>query len=201
MNIFGQHKSPTEAISGDLLIADFQTAINNLSTAETAKFVAAQTENRTMEAILSAGAANAIYTTPDDLGDSAKEQLLHESLNAHLQKAQSEQIQAYANSQVMQLEAAAKEEYIGKKVRIIVKDPKFKPLESIWQDVQTGEVRNGEVTYKTIKGKLQDLSFERNVLVIEPDWISKMLYKDRKYFLAYVINPENLKPAIGVELL
>lgn len=201
MNIFGNHSSPAIKISGDLLVSSFQTAINNLSTAETAKYVAQQTESRTMQAILSSGASNAIYTTPNDLDEKAKEELLHESLNAHLQKAQSEQISAYANSQVIQLEAEAKKNYIGKKVRIVVKDQKFKPLESIWQDLRTGEVRNGEVNYKAIKGHIEDLSFERNVLVIQPDWISKLLYKDRKYFLAYVINPDTLKPAIGVELL
>ena len=201
MNIFGNHSSPAIKISGDLLVSSFQTAINNLSTAETAKYVAQQTESRTMQAILSSGASNAIYTTPNDLDEKAKEELLHESLNAHLQKAQSEQISAYANSQVIQLEAEAKKNYIGKKVRIVVKDQKFKPLEAMWQDLRTGEVRNGEVNYKAIKGHIEDLSFERNVLVIQPDWISKLLYKDRKYFLAYVINPDTLKPAIGVELL
>ena len=201
MHIFGRHSQPALKVSGDLLIADFQTAINNLSTAETAKFMAAQTEDRTMQAILTAGAGNSIYTTPSDLDEQAKEELLHESLNAHMQKAQSEQISAYANNQVVQLEMAAKKNYIGKKVRLTVKDAKFKPFESIWQDMQTGEVRNGDVTYKAIKGKIEDLSFERNFLLLEPDWVSRLLYKDRKYFVAYVINPETLKPAIGVELL
>lgn len=201
MGLFTRQHSGQAIASGDLLVSDFETAMNNLSTAETAKYVAEQTESRTMQTILSSGTGNNIYTTPGDLSDQAKEELLHESLNAHMQKAQSEQISAYANSQVADLERATRKNYVGKKVKITVIEPQFKPLESVWQDSASGKVTSGEVNYRSIKGMVEDLSLTKNMLVVRPDWKSRLLFKDRKFFLVYVINPENMQPAVKIDVI
>lgn len=189
------------SVSGPLLLADFKFAMNNLSTAATAKYVAERSEQDTLQTINAAAARNNVYVTPNDLSPEQQSELVRSSLNAHLQKAQSEQIVAFTDQQVAQMEAEDRSNYKGRKVRIRVTDPKFEPIESFWQDKHTGQVRQGRLKTKSIKGIIDDLSFTKNLLVLRPTLKSRLILPDRKYLVVYVINPETLVPAVEIELL
>lgn len=202
MGFFKRNKNSENkiAISGPLLIANFETAINNLATAETAKYVAEESEQETMRTINSTTAHNSVYVTPEDLSPEAQAEIVRSSVNAHLQKAQSEQINAFADQQVAEMEALTKQNYVGKKVKVSVLDKKFKPLESVWQDKNTGEVTQGTIKSSSISGVIDDINFEKNVIVLRPSFRDKLLVPDRKYIFVYVINPNTLTSTVELSI-
>lgn len=195
-------KLPAQLLSGPLLVSDFKSAMINLSTAETAKYVAEETEKTTMHTLQSVSTQNnPVYVTPGDIAPDIQDELVRSSLDAHLKKAQSQQISAYANNQLLEMEAKDKQGYMGKKIKITILDQKFKPVESYWQDSQTGEYRQGTIKFKSVKGIIDDLSFHKNVLVIKPSLQSRLILPQRKFFFVYVINPESLEPTVQLDLI
>jgi hypothetical protein len=182
-------------LSGQGLVADFLGAMTNLTTAQTAAFVAKQSETQTLATI---EAANPQYVTPRDLTPEAQDRLVRSSLNAHLQKVQAEQLDAMTEQQLQAAEAAAREQYLGKKLTITVLDPEFEPIESYWFDSKTGEERRGILKTKTIKGSIHDLSLRKNVLMIKPTLVARTILPERKFLFVYVINPNTLQPAVSV---
>jgi hypothetical protein len=198
----GKNRPAKPVISGDLLVSDFISAITNLSTAETAKYVARRTEQETMEALRSVGAnTNPVFLTPADIDPQAQAHIARSSLDAHLQKAQSEQISAFTNQQVSQMEASARQTYAGKKVRIAIVDKAFEPIESVWFDKRTGNYRRGVIKKGSIKGSIDEISFGQNRLVIKPSLGGRLLVPDRKFFFVYPVNPETLAPAVKISLI
>ena len=179
-------------------MADFVSAMTNLTTAETAKLAARQSEQATLQTIES---ANPQYVTPGDLSPEVQDQLVRSSLNAHLQKVQADQIISLTDQQLSQTEIDDKQKYIGKKARITVLDRKFQPLESYWFNDKTGQEREGVLKSKSINGIIHDLSFRKNVLLLKPTLKSRILLPDRKFIFVYVINPETLIPAVDISLI
>lgn len=198
MRFFHKNKKTAELISGPLLISQFETAINNIATAETAKYVAEKTEQETMDAINSSVAHNSVYVTPEDLSPEAQAQLLRSSVNAHLQKAQSLQINNFANQQVAEMQIQTNQLYKGKKVKAINIAGKSTPFESVWQDSRTGEVNQGQIKSKTVSGIIEEINFEKNALILTPSMKDKLLVPDRKFIIVYVLDPDSLKPAVDL---
>lgn len=197
-----KNRTPKPVISGDLLVSDFISAMTNLSTAETAKYVAKQTEQQAMDELRSVTAhTNPVFVTPSDIDPNAQAHIARSSLDAHLQKAQSEQIAAYAGQQVAQTEADAAQNYRGKKVRVTILDKGFEPVESVWQDKRTGQYRQGTLKRGSVKGIIEEVSLSRNRLVIRPTLGGRLLVPDRKYFFIYPVNPETLQPAVKLTLI
>ena len=193
---------PKTVISGDLLISDFISAMTNLSTAETAKYVAKQTEQSAMDELRSVSATtNPVFLTPADIDPQAQAHIARSSLDAHLQKAQSEQIAAFTDQQVDQMEAEAKHNYLGKKVQVTIVDAAFQPVETIWQDKRTGQYRRGTLKKGGLKGRVEEVSLKQNRLVIKPTFTGRLLVPDRKFFLVYPVNPKTIQPAVKLNLI
>ncbi|HUP26176.1 MAG TPA: hypothetical protein VM124_00840 [Candidatus Limnocylindrales bacterium] len=189
-------------LNGRLLIADFQSAIANLVTAETAKYAAEQSEQATMQTLETVSAQNnGVYVTPRDIPQVSQEALVKSSLDAHIKKVQAEQITSYTAVQISQLEAEDKQKYIGKKMQVIVLDKDIGAIQSYWHDNQTGQSSQGLVKANAIKGVLEDMSFDKNLLIIKPLLASRLLLSARKYFLVSVVNPQTLQPIIDIRLL
>jgi len=188
-------------ISGDLLVSDFISAMTNLTTAETAKYVASQTEQQTMDELRNVSAhTNPVFLTPADIDPQAQAHIARQSLDAHLQKAQSEQISTFTAQQVAQMEVEDRQNYKGKKVQITIIDKAFEPIESIWQDKRTGQYRRG-VMKKAMKGVIEEVDFRQNRLVIKPTFVGGLLVPDRKFFLVYPVNPETLQAAVKLTIV
>ena len=183
-------------------MADFESAINNIATAQTAKYVARQTEQQTMQTLNQVSAqSNAVYVTPQDIAPDVQTEIARASLDAHLKKAQAAQIDAFAEQQLAETEQADKKDYIGKKVKVTIIDKPFKPVESYWFNDRTGQYDQGNVSFGSVKGLIQDLSFRKNLIVIKPTLRSRIIMPKRKFLFIYVINPETLKPAVDLALV
>ncbi len=188
--------------SGSLLIADFQSAIANLITMETAKYAAEQAEQATIQTIETASSPNnGIYVTPYDIPLVSQEWLVQSSLDAHIKKVQAQQITTFTIAQIAQLEAEDKQKYMGKKVRIIVLNSEIGAVESYWVNNQTGQYSQGIIKARVVKGIIEDISFNKNLLIIKPLLASRLLLSARKYFLVAVINPETLEPVVSISLI
>lgn len=197
---FGWRKKRAR-VTGPALVADFTAALTNLATAETAKYAASQTEQQTIQTINQAAPQNSVYVTPQDMSPAMQATVARSSVDAHLKKVQAEQITAYTEQQLVQMEQAARDNYIGRKVKIKVLDRQFKPLEALWFSSKTGHSSQTAVKYKQIKGVVDDLSLRKNAVVLRPTITSKLFIPDRKFIIVYVINPANLQPAVEIELL
>ena len=199
--LFKSNKANLPALSGDLLVADFQTAFVNIATVGTAKFAAQQSEKNAVQTIATAGAANNIYVTPRDIPVGSQDNLAKASLDAHMKKVQAEQIESFSIGQIDRMEIDDRKKYQGKKVQVIVTDFAFQPIESSWFNDKTGEQNNSIVKSKSIKGIVEDIDFENNLLVLKPTLASRVLLPSRKFFLVFVVSPVTLAPAVRISLL
>jgi len=193
-------RRPATHLTGPALITDFVAALTNRATAETAQFEAARTERDTIQAINAAAPHNAVYVTPGDMSPAMQAAVARSSVDAHLKKVQAEQITAYTEEQLRKLELATRAKYIGRRVRVGVLDPHFKPLESYWFNTRTGRESRGTLRFRNAKGIIEDLSLRNNVLILRPTIAQRLIIPDRKYIIVYPINPANLQPAVRLDL-
>lgn len=194
-------KKALPATAGGTLVAEFVSAITNLSTAKTAEYAAQQSEAQATQTINAAAPHNAVYVTPDDMTPAMQAAVARSSVDAHLKKVQAQQISAYASQQLAEAEAAAKQNYKGRRVRVTVIDKAFQPLEAYWFSNKTGRASQGVVKYRSVKGIIDDLSLRNNTLLLRPTLAGRLFIPDRKYIIVYVVNPANLQPAVEIGLL
>lgn len=188
--------------SGDALVADFQSAIANLVTMETAQYAAELSERAAIQTIQTADrGSNGLYVTPRDIPDAAQQLLLHSSVDAHIKKVQAQQIASYTAGQIAELEATDIKTYLGKKIQVDVIDQEIGAVESYWHDDKTGKESRGVIKAKTVKGIIEELSFSKNLLVIKPLLASRLILSARKFFLVSVINPTTLSPLVSIKLI
>jgi hypothetical protein len=197
---FGKNKLTVQT-SGDLLVAEFQTALNNLVTMDSAEAEAQYSEANIENALKYQAPKNGVFLTPQDISPEAADALVRNSIDAHLKKVQAQQIKAYASSQVGQQQQEAEQNYKGRKVKItaITNDKDiFIPL---WADKRMSQLREGTFKGKTIAGTIDDLALDKNLLVIKPTWVWRSVQPDRRFFLVVVINMQTLMPNVEIKLL
>lgn len=194
-------KGSTEGVSGELLVADFQSALVNLVTMDVATQEAERSEANVTNALQYSGAGNGVFTTPGDISPVAAQSIAKSSVDAHLKKVQAAQITNFTAAQVTQMQAEGLKKYQGRKVRIArVGDSKdvFIPL---WADKYSGQMRQGTYNGKVVTGTIQDLSFEKNVIVVKPTLVAQAFAPGRKFFMVQVINMKTLAPDVTIQLL
>lgn len=187
------------AITGGALVADFTAAITNLSTAETAKYVAEQSELNTMSSIEAASQGQYVmpqYISPDDQAS-----LVRSSLDAHIKKVQAEQLTSFTWGQIAQMEADDKQKFCGRKVRVTVLEPASQPIESYWYNNNIGQYTSGYVKSRVVKGIIDDISLSKNMIVLKPTLTSRLVLPGRKYFAVFVINPQTLSPLVDLAII
>lgn len=188
-------------VSGELLVADFQSALVNMATADTAQFEAKRSEQIAVQAIAdSPHDSNPIFITPRDIPAETQAAVAQASVDAHLKKVQAEQIASFSAAQIAQMEQEDEVKYKGKKVTIDIIDGSSQPVESIWFDNKTGQYQQTIYKKSSCKGTIQEISLTRNVLVLKPSFVSSLILPARKLFAVYVINPQTLSPAVRLHL-
>ncbi len=182
-----------QQLSGEELIEYFRTAMIVLSTAHFAKAEARRSEQDTLNSLdyLSRGT----FLNPTNLPSNAQEQVARSSVDAHIKKVQASQIDQQSQVELSNLEQQASK-YIGKKVRVAVLDRAAKPLESLWQDPTTGQYTPSSLNTKGISGKVEQILLEKNAIMLKVGAVSQLVSPQRHFFVAYVINPDNLDPFI-----
>jgi hypothetical protein len=197
---FGKNKLTVQT-SGDLLVAEFQTALNNLVTMDSAEAEAQYSEANIENALKYQAPQNGVFLTPQDISPEAADALVRNSIDAHLKKVQAQQIKAYASSQVSQQQQEAEQNYKGRKVKITNLSSEKDIFIPLWTDKRMGQLREGTFKGKTITGTIDDLALDKNLLVIKPTWVWRSVQPDRRFFLVVVINMQTLMPNVEIKLV
>jgi hypothetical protein len=179
------------------LVQCYINALINLVAMERAKFAANQSEETVMSNLNSLGASNGIYITPADIPQNIADRVVGASVNAHLTKLQSEQIAKATKSEVAYSETETKNKYINKKVTITRLIKNNDSIEAVLVD-KLGNYRVSNYTGNKITGTITDISFEKNVIVIKPTKLSRLITPNRIQFHAYVINLDTMQPNINI---
>lgn len=136
---------------------------------------------------------------PSNLQAVGQDYVVRASLDAHIKKVQAEQLQSMTSTQISQLIMEDQLAYRGKRVRITVLDNDFEPFDAVWFDRQSG-YRTSTYRKRTIEGKIEEVGIEKNMLVIKPKRLMQLLAGNLQYYIAYVINPDTLQPAVEITL-
>src|SRR4051812_3422797 len=106
MGFFSFDKRPP--VTGQELVNMYMTVVTNTLTAETALAHAAESEASTMQAIASSGIAmKNLLHDERPLSDTEQNQLLHDSLDAHVKRVQADQLHSFSQQQFENLESEA----------------------------------------------------------------------------------------------
>lgn len=195
---FFKRNQIAKSVSGPLLVADFKTAVANLTTMHTAQFLAKQSEQAVLGVI---GEAARMVTTPNGQNNVVNQETIQQSLDAHVKKVQAEQIASVALRDTTEHELIDSQQYKGKKVIVTAIHGFDTPFEAAWLNEQTGEYKVNSYRTKSIRGTIDDLSLSKNIIVIKPTFLSLTLTPARKYFLVHVIDIHSLEPAVSIDLL
>lgn len=184
-------------ISGDLLVADFQSAFVGLSTAEYAQTEASRSE----EAIVSElhSLSSRAYLNPGGISPVRQNDIGRASLNAHVMKVQADQLKQMSTQQVMALQEDLSRRYVGKRVEITPLGNGESPFDTVWFNDQTG-YRSNPNTKKLIKGTITEIVLEKNLLVVKPTVFPRLINSDLTAYFVYVIDPLTARPAVKITL-
>ncbi len=185
-------------ISGAQLVEDFKSAIIVRVTAEVATQEAARSENELLSNL--AASSGGGYLNPANMSESAGDMAARASLDAHIKKIQAEQIKSLSELKTQEILSEDKKSYIGRKVRITSLDNNFQPFDILWFDNKHG-YRSNPFKKKSIEGTIEDIWIEKNALLIKPKLLRRLASSDLKNFIAYVINPATLEPAVEIALI
>jgi hypothetical protein len=188
----------SQRVTGQQLIADFQTAFVALATADAAKFEAERSEHEVL-GHLSLGNEGS-YLDPKLLSDTNQFDYKRASLDAHIKKVQAEQVSRLSQRQVAGLIENTAKRFRNKRVRITIEDLAQHPVEAVWFDQKFGQRNSIVKGKKTVVGRIEALLLEKNALIIRPSWLSRILMPSLKYYVIYVIHPDTLRPMIRCDL-
>lgn len=192
-----KHTADT-SISGQQLVADFQSVLLSRATADAALMEAERSETELMQQLNAASRGTLL--NPSNLQDVGSDYVVRASLDAHIKKVQAEQLQTMTNAQISQLIMEDQLAYRGKRVRITVLDAGFEPFDAVWFDQRAG-YRTSTFRKRAIEGRIEELGFEKNLLIIKPKRLMQLINNNLQCYVAYIINPDTLRPAVEINLL
>lgn len=184
-------------MTGVQLVADFQTAFVAVSTSQMAQFEAERTEQDLLQQLTYWSHGG--YLSPGTIDNTQQQDISRASLDAHVKKVQSEQVGQMSQQQVAFLSESAKEACIGRKVTVGVLQGRFNPVDVVWFNPQTG-YRSNEARKQTVSGVIKDVVLEKNMLLLEPPRLQRMLNRELTAYIVYVIDPETAQPAVTLTL-
>ena len=185
-------------ISGQQLVADFQSVLLSRATADAALMAAERSETQLMQQLNAASRGSLL--NPSNLQDVDSDYVVRASLDAHIKKVQAEQLQTMTNAQISQLIMEDQLAYRGKRVRISVLDAGFEPFDAVWFDQRSGYTTS-TFRKRKIEGRIEELGFEKNLLIIKPKGLIQLINSNLQCYVAYIINPDTLRPAVEISLL
>lgn len=185
-------------ISGQQLVADFQSTMLALATSDAAQHEAIRSEQELLSSLAATSEGN--YLNPNNFGNISSDSVAKASLDTHIKKVQAEQIKSLSASQYKATVEDDNKAYIGKKVRITSLSKEYEPFESMWFDSRTG-YKSYEFKKNSIEGSIEELLFDKNAVLIKPKMMRRLFVSDMKFFIVYVINPTTLEPAVDIKLI
>lgn len=184
--------------TGQQLVADFQSVILSLATAQ----VAAREAKHSEEAVLQqlSDVSRGLYLNPSALSEVDGNMAAHASLDAHVKKVQAEQLESMSMSQMYSTMAEDRDLYVGRKIRVTNLDKSYKPFDGVWHDSRTG-IRSNALKKVALEGTIEQINFEKNMLVLQPKRTATLFNQSLRKYLVYVINPDTLMPAVTIQVL
>lgn len=190
-------KQTSGSLSGSELITYFVNAVTNIVTSETAKVAASESEQRVLSGMQQLAGSDA-YTSAGDLTSINVNKLAKDSLNSHLEKVQSEQINQFVAQQLAQLQTEVTKKYTGKKIRIQRIPNYSNQFEAVYVD--NGQPRISPYNGQHINGKIHEAVLEQNILLITPTFLSSKLTPNRIFYRVHVLDLETIQPQVTVDL-
>lgn len=184
-------------LSGQQLVADYQSVFINMATSETARQMAEQSERMILEQL--GQVSQGEFLKPSNLGSDWQAGLTRESINAHVKKAQAAQLNELSNTQLIEMVEVDTKAWVGKKVRITSLSKNIKPFDAVWFDKRTG-YRTSQFTGQSISGRIQEVLLDKNVLIIKPLWAKHLLVPNLHLYATYIIGPDTLEPIVNISL-
>lgn len=183
---------------GQELVEDFKNSLIMRSTAEYAKEEAVRSENETVSGL--DAISRGTYLNPSSVPEDIQNQIAKASVDAHIKKVQAKQLNENSKYQIQELGLSLNERFNGKKIKITVLNRKQKPIESVWYDPKFNDYYNGILDTKGISGRIQEILIEKNAILVKPNFISRISASNRKLFMVFIINPEDLQPMVELEI-
>lgn len=191
-------KSNNPIVSGQLLLADFQSAFVGLATAQ----LALDEAHRSEEAIVSElhSLTGQTYLNPGGISPMRQNDIGRASVSAHVMKVQADQLQQMSQQQLIALQDEVASNYIGKKVLITPLEASQSPFDTVWFNQHSG-YRSNQNTKKQIKGTIAEVALDKNLLVVKPTLFPRMINSELNAYFVYVIDPLTAQPAVEITLL
>jgi len=191
-------KSSSSSHDGENLIADFQSAFIAIATSEAAKREAKISEDQLVSQL--SGWSNEGFLNTGGIEKTLEENVGRSSLDAHVKKVQAGQIESLTSEQLTTLTKENRDKFIGCKVEINSLNTKESPFDVLWFDPHTG-YRSNVYNKKKIVGRIKEILPGKNMIIIEPGKLSKLVNKDLEGYVVYVIDPATAEPMISLTVL
>lgn len=191
-------KKNKRAVTGQLLVADYQSAFVGLTTAQYAQAEAHRSEEAIVSELQSLSSQS--YLNPGGISPVRQNDIGRASVNAHVMKVQADQLRQMSQQQLVALQEQISSDYIGKKVLITPFEASESPFDTVWFNSETG-YRSNPNTKKSIKGTIAEVSLDKNLLVIKPTVFPRMINSELSAYFVYVIDPLTAQPAVEVQLV
>ncbi len=184
--------------SGKELVEQFKDALIIRSSAEYASEEAVRSENETVSGLdaISRGS----YLNPSSVPEDLQNQIARASVDAHIKKVQAKQLNENSKYQLEDMKLNLNEKYNGKKIKVNVLNRQQKPIESIWYDPKYNDYYNGILDTGGISGKIQEILLNKNAILVKPNLLSRLSASNRKLFMVFIINPDDLTPLVSLEI-
>lgn len=183
-------------LTGDLLLANFQSALTSLATIQYAKSEAAYSENALLEKLRAMGGN---YLNPVGLAPQAQQDVTRHSLDAHIKKVQASQLEALSAAELQAMMHNVRQQYAGRKLQVNLLAKTNGAVESVWFDKRSG-YRIGVVRRLSLTGTIEDVLLDQNCLVLKPLWHSRLFNNALQRYLVQPINPADLSPLVSFVL-
>lgn len=188
----------SEVLTGQQLVADYQSTLLAIATAQAAQYEAKRSEEDLLNTLATSSGGG--YLNPTVMNEDLAKNAAMASLDTHIKKIQAEQIKSMSNLQLEDISSKDKNAYVGKKVSVEVIDKEFQPIEAMWFDQRKGYT-NSIFKTKRIEGSIEEVLMDKNALIIKPKLLRRLFVSDMKFFVVYVINHNTLKPAVEIKIL
>ncbi|MBP9852882.1 MAG: hypothetical protein QG629_692 [Patescibacteria group bacterium] len=182
--------------NGAALIADFQSVVLTLATKDAAVYEANRSEKELMEylTIVSHGS----YLQPATLAQDEQQRITQASVDAHLKKAQADQVLSMSEAQIAATTRKMSSEWKGKKIRLRAVDATTKPFRGHYFDPRHGS-RLSNVNVTQVAGVVEEVLPEKNVLILRPTLMSRWSHSGLQAYIITMVDPVTFVPFVVPE--
>lgn len=180
---------------GQQLIADFQTAVLSVATSSVASHEASRSEEDLMGFL--SNVSRGTYLQPGRLAENEQQIITRASVDAHLKKAQAEQVQKMSRQQIAYLNDQNEKKWRGRKVKIQVLSPERQPIKGVYFDQRNGS-RMSPMKGRFITGVVEDILLEKNTLILRPTVLGKWTHTGLQGYIVSIIDPATFVPMVKI---